>query len=233
MKILRPASSQSSRALQVRRPRVASMYPTSDWVDTQTRAPLFHPTALRPLHDLNRRLFDILIDELRRSREISPATAVLGAKLAPLGDDTLWRLARVPICWVEADFLNETAWTETGLTSRGAHALPESPLPRARAFELAGLTYALASSIAKSSPDAACIMFGMRPAVADAFAGFSVETIHRLGQSRAHWVRPRWFDTPQDWQRLIATAESAEATRLPPVSLRALNRLLVDLEPAP
>lgn len=209
------------------------MYPTSDWVDTQTRAPLFHPTALRPLHDLNRRLFDILIDELRRSREISPAIAVLGAKLAPLGDDTLWRLARVPICWVDAEFLNETAWTETALTSRAAHALSESPLPRARAFELAGLTYALASSIAKSSSDAACIMFGMRPAVADAFAGFSVEAIHRLGQSRAHWVRPRWFDTPQDWQRLIATAESAEATRLPPVSLRALNRLLVDLEPAP
>lgn len=208
------------------------MRPPAEGVDNQARAPLFSPAALRPLHNLNRRLFEILIDEWRRARGGPPAIAALGELLAALDDKVLRRLASVPICWVDAEFLNADAWSATALTGRASHALSESPLPRARALEVAGLTYALASSTAKASADAACIMFGMRPAVADAFAGFSVEMVHRLGQSRAHWVKPRWCETPQDWQRLITTAEHAEAARLPSVSLRALNRLLADLEPA-
>src|SRR5205807_1131647 len=118
------------------------------------------------------------------------------------------------------------------LSARAGHTVSESPLPRGRALELAGVTFALASTTAKSSQDAACIMFGMRQAVAEVFAGLSVDTVHRLGQTRAHWVRPRWHESPEDWERLIATTEHAEATRLPPVSLRALNRMLADLEPA-
>lgn len=201
-------------------------------IDTPARSPLFDPAALRPLHNLNRRLFELLTDEWRRGRDVTPELAVLGAKLAPLNDELLWRLARVPICWVDADFLNEEAWSVAALSARTGHPVPESPLPRVRALEIAGLTFALASTTAKASPNAARIMFGMRQTVAEAFAGFTVETVHRLGQTRAHWVRPRWYQSPEDWQRMIATADHAEAARLPPVSLRVLNRMLVDLEPA-
>ncbi|MFL6602931.1 MAG: hypothetical protein ACJ8R9_16590 [Steroidobacteraceae bacterium] len=201
-------------------------------IDTPARAPLFDPAALRPLHNLNRRLFLVLIDEWRRGRDVTPDLAVLGAKLAPLNDELLWRLARVPICWVDAEFLNVEAWSVAALSTRAGHAPSASPLPRGRALEMAALTFALASTTAKASPEAACIMFGMRQEVAEAFAGFTVETVHRLGLTRAHWVRPRWYESPEDWQRMIATAEHADAARLPPVSLRVLNRMLVDLEPA-
>jgi hypothetical protein len=204
----------------------------SEIIDTQARLPLFSTVALTPLHNLNRRLFDVLIDEWRRGRDVTQEIAVLGAKLAPLSDELLWRLARVPICWVDAHFLRQDAWSSAALCARGGHPITESPLPRGRSLELAGLTFALASATAKASSDAACIMFGMHQAVAEAFAGFTVETVHRLGQTRAHWVRPRWHQSPEDWQRMIATAEHAEAARLPPVSLRIFNRMLADLEPA-
>ncbi|MBS0422608.1 MAG: hypothetical protein JSR66_33180 [Proteobacteria bacterium] len=201
-------------------------------VDTQARLPLFSTAALSPLHNLNRRLFEVLIDEWRRRSDVTPGIAVLGAKLAPLSDELLWRLARVPICWVDAEFLRPDAWSSAALRGRGDHSITESPLPRGRSLELAGLTFALASATAKASSDAARIMFGMHQAVADAFAGFSIETVHRLGQTRAHWVRPRWHQSPEDWQRMIATAEHAESSRLPPVSIRVFNRMLADLEPA-
>jgi hypothetical protein len=204
----------------------------SETIDTQARLPLFSTAALTPLHNLNRRLFEVLIDEWHRGRDVTQEIAVLGAKLAPLSDELLWRLARVPICWVDAEFLNQDAWSPAALLARGGHPITESPLPRGRSLELAGITFALASATAKSSPDAARIMFGMHQAVAEAFAEFSVETVHHLGQSRAHWVRPRWYESPEDWQRMIATAERAEAARLPPVSLRIFNRMLADLEPA-
>jgi hypothetical protein len=190
----------------------------------------FAAEALGPLHNLNRRIFEILIDEWRRGSDATPGIAALGAMLAALDDELLWRLARVPICWVDAQFLSEEAWSVTTLSGSTGHVIHESPLPRARSLELAGLTFALASTTAKATREWACIMFGMRPAVAEAFAGFSVETVHRLGQSRAHWIRPRWYNTPQDWHHMIATVEHAEAARLPPVSLRALNRMLGDLE---
>jgi hypothetical protein len=201
-------------------------------IDTQARSLLFSPTALQPLHNLNHRLFEILVDEWRHPGEIAPAVTILGAKLAPLKQETLWRLARVPICWLDAQFGNTQVWSVSALSTRPGHTPLESPLPRGRAFELGGIMFALASTIAKASTSAACIMFGMRPAVAEAFAMLTVETVHRLGQTRAHWVRPRWYDSPDDWQRMIETAEHAEQSRLPPVSLRALNRMLVDLEPA-
>jgi len=73
------------------------------------------------MHNLNRRLFEVLIDEWRRGRDVTPELAVLGAKLAPLNDELLWRLARVPICWVDAEFLNETAWSVAALSARAGH----------------------------------------------------------------------------------------------------------------
>jgi len=203
----------------------------SELIDAQVRSPLFDPAALGPLHNLNRRLFQVLVEEWRRGRNVTSEVALLGAKLANLSEDLLWRLARVPICWVDAEFLNEEAWgAAAALSTRAGNALSESPLPRGRTFELAGLTFALAATTAKVSPEGACIMFGMRRTVADAFAGFTVETVHRLGQNRAHWVRPRWYHSPEDWNRMIATAEQPDRARLPPVSLRVLNRMFADLD---
>jgi len=200
-------------------------------VNTHSSPRWFDPEALRPLHNLNHRLFEVVIDEWRRG-PAPPDIATLGAKLARLDDGLLWRLARVPVCWIDAEFSREEGWTETDASTGTVPTLPDCPLPRARALELAGVTFALAAATAKESRETACIMFGMRPKVADSFARFSVETLHRLGQTHAHWVRPRWYETPQDWDRMIATAEHADVARLPPVSLRVLNRMLADLEPA-
>jgi len=201
------------------------------WIDIAPIPRVFAPEALRPLHNLNRRLLDIVVDEWRRGSSVA-SIAVLGEQLASLDDEILWRLARVPVSLVDAEFRCSEAWYAVTIGTHSDHEVSESPLPRARALELAGLTFGLAATTARASWESARLMFGMRPAVADAFADFTVDLVQWLGQSRAHWVRPRWYDLPQEWCRLIATAEHAEIARLPPVSIRAVNRLLADLEPA-
>lgn len=201
------------------------------WVYGAPMPRLFAPEALRPLHNLNRRLLDILVDESRRGTSVE-TIAALGKHLASLDEEVLWRLARVPISLVDAEFHHEEAWHGVTIGRHSGHELFESPLPRARALELAGLTFGLASTTAQASQECARLMFGMSPAVANSFANFTVDVVQWLGQGRAHWIRPRWHDLPLDWHRLIQTAEHAEIVRLPPVAIRAMNRLLADLEHA-
>jgi hypothetical protein len=202
-------------------------------IETDPGPRWFAPEALRPIHDLNRRLLSILVEESRRRDGATSSTAALGEQLVSLDEEILWRLARVPISLVDAEFQLDEAWSAAAAGKRrDTVQLSESPLPRARALELAALTFGFAATTARSSRESARLIFGMSPVVADAFAGFTVDVVNWLGQARAHWVRPRWHDRPQEWRRLIETAEHAEAARLPPVGVRAMNRLLADLEPA-
>ncbi len=129
--------------------------------------------------------------------------------------------------------LNDDAWGVAAMSAGSGHALPKSPLPRGRALELAGLAFTLASVTAKARPEAACIMFGMRRVVAEAFAGFTIETIHRLGQTRAHLgatavVRvTRRLAAHDRYRRSIRGRSSASG-----FIARYSNRILVDIEPA-
>ena len=202
-------------------------------IETDPGPRWFAPDALRPIHELNRRLLSILIEESRRRDGATPSAVALGELLVPVGDEILWRLARVPISLVDAEFQFDDGWSAVAAGKRhDTVQLSEAPLPRARVLELAALTFGLAATTAHSSRESARLIFGMSPVVADTFANFTVDDVNWLSQARAHWVRPRWHDRPQQWGRLLLTAEHADAARLPPVGIRAMNRLLADLEPA-
>lgn len=192
----------------------------------------FAPESLRPIHQLNRRLLAILIDEARRPAA-APSVAALGGRLTSVADTVIDRLAAIPISLIDAGFQLDEPWRAV---ASGNRRHPEqslvSPLPRGRALELAALTFGLASTTARASKESARLIFGMSPSVANTFATFSLDIVHWLGHARAHWIRPRWHDRPAVWMRLVETAEHAQAARLPPVSVRAMNRLLADLEAA-
>jgi hypothetical protein len=190
----------------------------------------FAPEALKPIHELNRSLLAILIEEAGKSRA-TPALVAVGEQLEQVPAQVLARLAELPISLVDADFQADDAWSnlDAGYRTHSGHT-SASYLPRPRAFELAALTFGLASATAHASPESARLIFGMTPRVADAFAHFGVEVVQWISQARAHWIRPRWHDKPHFWKRLIATAAQPEGARLPPVGVRAMNRLLADLE---
>jgi len=192
----------------------------------------FAPERLRPVHQLNRRLLSILIDESKKSAPESNL-GMLGAQLSRVGDPGLERLAAIPLSLLDAGFQQDEIWhaVADGNRQEGTKVL-ESPLPRARALELGALTFDLASNTARESQESARLIFGMSASVASAFAGFSLDVVHWLGQARAHWIRPRWHAQPAIWKRLIETTEHSQSARLAPVGMRAMNRLLADLEAA-
>src|SRR5262249_22195340 len=160
----------------------------------------------RPIHELNRRLLTIAIDESRRPGA-SQSSNALGEQLAPLNDEVLRRLAAVPISLVDAEFRLDEEWSTVARGSRHSLQPLQPHLSRARTLELSTLTFGWASTIARTSRESARLIFGMSPVVADAFAGFTVDVVQWLSQARASWVRPRWHDQPQEWRRLIATAD--------------------------
>jgi hypothetical protein len=200
-------------------------------IDTQPLAPLLGPSALQPVHELNQRLITILIEESCKPSGTIPCVARLGEMLAPLSDEVRNRLVAIPISLMDAGFKLETRWTSLAAGDRREERQSsELALPRSRALETAPLVYGLAVSTARTSQESAQLIFGMSSTSAAAFARFGVPIVQWLGQTRAHWVCPRWHQRPEVWQRLILTASRAELARLPSVAVRAVNLLLADLE---
>lgn len=191
----------------------------------------FAADALRPIHELNRRLLSILIDEARKPAGTTPSVSVLGQQLGRLPDEMQSRLAGIPISLVDAGFLLEHRWASIAAGSRHEKDSPisELVLPRPRALELAPVLFSLAASTARTSRESARLIFGMSLATADAFGQFTVPTVQWLGQARAHWVRPRWHCHPDIWGRLAWTAMHTGSAGVPPLGIRAVCRLLADL----
>lgn len=189
---------------------------------------------LQPLHALNRRLLAVLVDESRRAAGEAAAAAIPCGILGSLDEGTIERLAQVPISLVDAGFQLDERWSTvaSGQRDKEQERLCACAIPRARALELAPLTFGLAWATAQSSLHVAQIAFGMSHPVSEAIASLTVDVVQWLGQARAHWIHPRWHDRPSVWSGLIATAEHPESGRLPPVRIRAMNRLLADLERA-
>src|SRR5262245_56267398 len=77
----------------------------------------FTPEALRPIHELNRRLLAILIEESGKST-VPPDLSALGELLAALSPQVLERLAALPISLVDAAFQTDDAWSSVDLGHR-------------------------------------------------------------------------------------------------------------------
>jgi hypothetical protein len=197
-------------------------------VDHPSAPAAFAADSLRPVHHLNRRLLEILIEESRRRVGASAVALLLGRELAALGIEVRTRLATVPISLVDGGFKRDDWWRT--ISSGEPSTLSELVLPRTRTLELAPLTFGAAAAIARISPESARLIFGMTVTVAQAFAEFPIDVVQRLGQTQAHLICPRWHHRPEIWRALIATAQRAEDARLPPVGVRAMNQLLADLE---
>lgn len=193
----------------------------------------FTPQTLQPLYALNRRLLAILVDESRKTTDAAATSSLPCGVLAWRDEGTIERLAQIPLSLTDAGFQLDERWRAVASGhQKEPEQLCESVMPRARALELAPLTFGLAWATAQSNRQVAQIAFGMSHTVSEIVAGLTVDIVQWLGQARAHWLRPRWHDRTDVWLGLIAAAEQPESTRVPPVRIRAMNRLLADLERA-
>ena len=109
--------------------------------------------------------------------------------------------------------------------------LPEevSGLSPGRTVELAQMAVTLAWTIARASPEAACIIFGMTSDCGRLVSGLSLHRIPWLAERNAPAIRPAWADRPQILQHLLSLSDPPPASRLPPLHVRAMQRQLAAL----
>ena len=196
--------------------------------------PGFTASVLEPVFDLNARVLQRLVDEARCSDEETRIGIVvpLRRSLLELSDVGLDRLARCPICLLDAGFGEKARW----LARLGEPCLAFGPkiaafeFPRLEALRLSQTLFMMVWAAANAQPVCAKIIFGMSEECLRVMRALT--SVQDLIEECSHWVRPRWPDRPQVWQRLIGTAQQSPAARIPDVGVRALLQMLADLEPA-
>ena len=188
----------------------------------------FSEASLTALFEVNGFFLELLAEAARDPTPKSPAWhAVLRPQMSQLTAAARARIARCPVCLVDVGFQDEARWG----SQSSEHPLPEeiSGLPLGRTIELTQMTVTLAWTIARASPEAACIIFGMTPDGVRRVSGLSLSRIPWLAEKNAPAIRPAWADRPQIWQHLLSLSDPPPASRLPPLHVRAMQRQLADL----
>jgi hypothetical protein len=189
----------------------------------------FSEAALTPLFELNAFFLNVLVVSASRPSHERPHWALAQRpEWKQLSVAARQRIARCPVCLVDAGFQEDERWEAIARRDAPASAAAVG-LPRWRAVELAHMTFTLAWTVARASLEGARIIFGMTPRCARIVSSLSVHRIQELSEQHYDAIRPAWEDHPQIWQYLLSLTEAAPAARLPPVHVRAMQRQLTSL----
>jgi hypothetical protein len=202
--------------------------------DLQPEFRWFSESALRPVHELNAYLLELLVKAAKEGAigEQHCLTSKLGSLLQALDVEACHRAAKCPISLVDGGFGRATRWPDaTSFNIMQANArLAIFPEPEAR--QLAHMTLTLAWTMARENRDAARIVFAMDRGTIGLLSGLGISALQQLADRLHHWVSPRWADDPAIWRTLLLVALRGEHPRLPPIGMRLMQRQLADLEPA-
>jgi len=186
-----------------------------------------------PLHELNAVALRYLITMARDPQASGGPCLVqrLRERLALLTAADCERIARAPICLVDAGFGQEEHWKAITRSP----APPDVPSEEAFAPEVARALSRtilnLAWTSARTEPVIARIRFGMTRQTAQIVAGLGIHQIQQIAETHFHSLRPLWAEQLGFWQYLVAAA-AAPSPKLPPVHIRLMQRRLADLLPA-
>ena len=190
---------------------------------------VFNESTLTSLYELNGLILDWLIECAHGPPDAGPPlTAALRAPLRELTSSARARISRCPICLVDAGLSDSSTLTANERLPpphRGAAAVYP------QALRIARTTLTLAWTVARMSPGAACILFGMTTESARRVVSMGVHRLSELAESRARDLRPAWQGDPAFWLPLLRL-EEAPPSKLPSVQVRALQRQLATLVPA-
>jgi hypothetical protein len=187
----------------------------------------FSEASLTTLFELNGFFLELLAEAARNPTAKPAWSAALRPQASQLTAAARARVARCPVCLVDVGFHDETRWGSQTSERR----LPEevSGLSPGRTIELTQMAVTLAWTIARASPEAACVIFGMTSSCVQLVSGLSLHRIPWLAERNAPAIRPAWADRPQIWQHLLSLSDPPPASRLPPLHVRAMQRQLAAL----
>jgi hypothetical protein len=195
------------------------------------RAPCsFSEVSLAPLFELNSFFLELLTEAARHPAQGDCAWgAKQGRALSQLTAAARARIARCPVCLADAGFQEEARWDVSVHLAEQSVSDRAGCLPLGRAIEFTQMTVTLAWTVARTSREAACIIFGMTPRCAQVVSALGVHRIPALAKRNSRDIRPAWANHPQIWQHLIGVSDPAPASRLPPVHVRAMQRQLAEV----
>src|SRR5437588_754579 len=139
-----------------------SFHPTGPGFEEDPAPRAFSEAALTPVYELNAFFLDLLTTLARdSSRQAWAWQAALQPELSRLTPAARARIARCPVCLVDAGFEDERRWTSPASDGGVCASAATLEVPLARSVELTQMTVMLAWSIARTRTEAACIIFGM------------------------------------------------------------------------
>jgi hypothetical protein len=189
----------------------------------------FSEPALAPLFELNAYFLNAMAASASRPPEGRPHWALAQRpEWTQLRPTARQRIARCPVCLVDARFNEQERWEAIARRAPLASAA-ECGLPHWQAVELAHMTFTLAWTVARADREGARIIFGMTPPCARIISSFSIHRIQGLAEQHNDAIRPAWEDHPEIWRHLLSLTEAAPAARLPPLHVRAMQRQLSSL----
>jgi hypothetical protein len=196
--------------------------------ETDPESLAFSEPSLTPVFELNGLFLELLAEAARNSTSKSPSwSAALRPEVSQLTPAARARIARCPVCLIDVGFHDVARWGSQSSEYRLSEEI--SGLPPGRTIELTQMTVTLAWTIARESPEAACIIFGMTPDCVRRVSDLSLHRIPWLAERNSPAIRPAWAARPQVWQHLLSLSDPPPASRLPPLHVHAMQRQLADL----
>lgn len=211
-----------------------------DFEDTDTYAPLqskwLERRVLDPLHEVNERCIELLIDSARSCDQRNGWTADLinhsRALLCTMNSAACIRASKSPFLLVDFGFQDLKWWQQLMRHPEKAARNP-TWLPcfqrRQDAVKLARTALVLAWYTARLNRELAIVLLGLAPAVADVIATLRMQQIDRIAERQFRHVRPRWEDHPAMWQQLLRSAQSGDVDSVCDFNVRGIQLLTSEL----
>ena len=182
--------------------------------------------ALSPICEINEQCLHLLVEVAHRN--ISRTEAILSdlsSMVCTLNTVTLACAARFPFLLVDFRFRDLHWWKHVVIA-------PSKPwkestwltsFPRATAIKLSRQTLMLVWHTVRTDLEAAVVLLGLTPEVAEVVAPLRLRDIDRIAEHQFRQLRPRWEDRPAVWRQLFACARSTEVDAAHAFVLHALQ----------
>ena len=177
---------------------------------------------------LNERCFALLARCSHDGAAREASAVFLRADLwARLDEHAAERAARCPVLLLNLNF-HQLEWWQRAAEGQAKPLVESRATPLFGMLEMAPLLRAILLevwSISRVNSRAACVLFGMSPAVAQVIAGLSAPGVNRIVDEYATLVRPRWEENRIFWLRFLEALSAENEDALTHVHLHALQLL--------
>jgi hypothetical protein len=188
-----------------------------------------HPFFESPLHEVNQRCLDLLVEAARRNLQPPPFSLItpLHDVLCSMTDNAKRQAARRPLLLVDLQFRDHDWWRRIAIARAGnGNAEARTNRTQRKALvQMSRATLMLTWHALRADPTAGCILLGIAQPVADLILTLKLGDIDRIAEENYLALRPRWEDRPSVWRELLTAAQSGDARALREFNVHAIQLL--------